>query len=63
MGTVFDMQAFYRWLETASGRELLARRDGLVSLRASLTEAEVKADATRYLRLIEDEMLARSLRA
>ena len=63
MGILFDMTAFYRWLETASDRELLARRDGLVSLRARFTEVEVQAEATRYLKLIEEEMLARSLRA
>jgi len=63
MGILFDMTAFYRWLETASNRELVARRDALVLLRAEFSGAEVKVDATRYLKLIEEEMLARSLRA
>ena len=62
MGILFDMAAFYRWLENANDRELQARHEALIALRGRFTEAKVQASATSYIMMIEEEMLARSLR-
>jgi len=35
MGILFDMAAFYRWLEQASDRELLARRDDALNIKTA----------------------------
>jgi hypothetical protein len=63
MGILFDMTAFYRWLETASDRELLARRDESVHLEPRLTDEDLKRDLKRLVRMIEEELVARKFRA
>ena len=59
--TLFDMKAFYRWLNEASEAELLYRRDALTALLAELTEPDTKASASRFIRLVEAELLDRRL--
>lgn len=63
MGILFDMTAFYRWLETASDRERLARRDESVHLEPRLTDEDLKRDLKRLVRMIEEELVARKFRA
>ena len=63
MGILFDMTAFYRWLETASDHELLARRDESVHLEPRLTDEDLKRDLKRLVRMIEEELVARKFRA
>ena len=62
MGTLYDMQAFFRFLEEATDSELVRRRDALRQVLGGLTEDDVIADAKFLLRKIEEEMLARGLR-
>jgi len=62
MGILFDMAAFYRWLENASERELLARRDAAKAAERDITDPELKREIKRLIRLIEEELLARKLR-
>lgn len=54
MGILFDMAAFYRWLEQASERELLARRDEAVNIEPRLTDDDLKRELRRLVRLIEE---------
>lgn len=63
MGILFDMAAFYRWLETASDRELLARRDDSVNVESRLTDDDLKRDMKRLIRMIEEELVTRKFRA
>ncbi|OYV75592.1 MAG: hypothetical protein B7Z66_12235 [Chromatiales bacterium 21-64-14] len=63
MGALYDMGAFYRWLEQANERDLARKRDLLAhALAYKLTEESVIADAKFLLRKIEEEMLARAMR-
>ena len=62
MGTLYDMRAFFRFLEEATDDELVQRRDALRQVLDGLTEEGVIADARFLLRKIEEEMLARGLR-
>ncbi len=63
MGILFDMAAFYRWLDTASDRELLARRDDSVNVESRLTDDDLKRDMKRLIRMIEEELVTRKFRA
>ena len=62
MCMLFDMAAFYRWLEQASERELLARRDEALNVEARLASEDLKSDLRRLVRMIEEEMVARKFR-
>ncbi len=62
MGILFDMAAFYRRLEQASDRELLARRDDALNMEARLSDEELKRDLRRLVRMIEEELVARKFR-
>lgn len=62
MGILFDMAAFYRWLEQASDRELLARRDDALNMEVRLSDEELKRDLRRLVRMIEEELVARKFR-
>jgi hypothetical protein len=57
--TLYDMRAFYRFLESAEERELEMRRDRLVAFLAVVDQEPVRSDARYLLRKIEEEMLAR----
>lgn len=57
------MKAFWIWLENATDRELLQRRDQLQhAIDHKLTESGVLADAKYLLKVIEQEMLARTMK-
>ena len=62
MGILFDMAAFYRWLEEASERELLARRDVAMAAEKEVTNEELRNEIRRLVRKIEEELVARKLR-
>ena len=62
MGILFDMAAFHRWLETASDRELLARRDESVNIESRLSDDDLKRDMKRLIRMIEEEIVSRKFR-
>lgn len=62
MGILFDMAAFYRWLEQASDRELLARRDDAINIESHLNDDDLKRDLHRLVRMIEEELVARKFR-
>jgi dephospho-CoA kinase len=62
MGILFDMAAFYRWLEQASERELLARRDVAMAAEKEVTNEELRNEIRRLVRKIEEELVARKLR-
>lgn len=62
MGILFDMVAFYRWLEQASERELLARRDEALNMEARLSDEDLKRELRRLVRMIEEELVARKFR-
>ena len=61
MATIYDMKAFYRWLETCTDRELAQRRDILLRALDQFTDEQVIADARFLLRKIEEEILAREI--
>ena len=62
MGILYDMRAFFRWLDEADDEELLQRRRNLQILLSELTQEEVIQEARRLLRFIEEELLARQIR-
>ena len=62
MGILYDMRAFFRWLDEADDEELLRRRQNLQILLSELTQEEVIQEARRLLRFIEEELLARRIR-
>jgi len=62
MGILYDMRAFFRWLDEADDEELLRRRQSLQDLLSELTQEEVIQEARRLLRFIEEELLARQIR-
>ncbi len=62
MGLLFDMTGFYRWLEHATERELLARRDAARAAEPDITDPDLRKELGRLVRLIEEEMLSRKLR-
>lgn len=61
MGILFDVAAFYRWLHEATDRELIARRDNLLMTIENLADQEVAREARRWLKKIEQEIVARRL--
>jgi hypothetical protein len=61
MSVLFDVAAFYRWLEKATDRELIARRDKLITVIEDLSDKDVAKEARKWLRKIEQEVVARQL--
>ena len=62
MGVLFDMRAFFRWLEEASDRELSERHE-LVLRFSEKTKSESVREESRYLlRKVEEEILARTMK-
>ena len=59
--TLYDMKAFYRWLNEASDTELVHRRDEVLALLATLTEAKTIESAQYVVSQIEAELLAHRL--
>jgi|UniRef100_E6QW65 hypothetical protein len=62
MGTVFDMQAFYRWLAEASDKELVQRHSILLVFIKNVETVSTRENAQFHLRKIEEEMLVRALK-
>lgn len=63
MGALFDMKAFFIWLETASEIELIKKRDVLAdALQTKFTEDGVIADAKHLLKEIEKQLLSRAMK-
>jgi hypothetical protein len=62
MEAVFDMQAFYRWLEQASDKELVQRHSILLVFIRNVETVSTREDAQFHLRIIEEKMLARALK-
>ena len=62
MGILFDVAAFYRWLQEATDRELVARRDSLLVAIENLTDKDVADEARQWLKKIEREIVARRLK-
>lgn len=62
MGAVFDMKAFFRWLEQATDRELADRHEILLAFIKNAKTESTKEDAQYHLRRIEEEMLSRMLK-
>jgi hypothetical protein len=54
-----EWKAYLRWLEQASARELRRRQQALVRLLARLRDPQVRGDARRMLRDLEQEIRAR----
>lgn len=63
MAILSDMAAFYRWLDSASEDELLARRDEALQFQARLTNDDLRIELRRLVRLVEEELVARRFRA
>ena len=63
MGLLFDMAAFYRWLQEASDDELSGRRAEALKMEAELSDEDVKRRLRRLVGMIEEEMVARKFRA
>ena len=59
MGLLFDMAAFYRWLQEASDDELSGRRAEALKMEAELSDEDVKRRLRRLVGMIEEEMGAR----
>ena len=63
MGALFDMKAFFVWLEIASENELIKKRDVLAdALQSKFTEDGVIADAKHLLKEIEMQLLSRAMK-
>lgn len=55
-----EWRSFKHWLNTANERELNARKKDLRAVRDDFDSAEVRGEAARCIRLIEEEQLARA---
>lgn len=63
MGALFDMKAFFRWLEESEIQALVRRRDLLAEVLAEhLRDPEVIAEAQHLLKLIEREIVVRTMK-
>ena len=62
MGLLFDMAAFYRWLQEASDDELSGRRAEALKMEAELSDEDVKRRLRRLVGMIEEEMVAMKFR-
>lgn len=55
-----EWRSFLRWLDQANVEELRQRKAKLAALRRDLDDRDIKADASRMIRLIDQDLLARS---
>jgi hypothetical protein len=62
MGVLYDMPAFFRWLDEASDEELTRRRDRVARFLDTALTATAQEEARYLLRKIEEEMLGRMIR-
>ena len=54
-----EWQSFCRWLDQASAEELRHRKARIAALCRDIDDRDVKADARRLMRLIDQDLLAR----
>jgi hypothetical protein len=54
-----EWQSFFRWLEQAGSEELRQKKDRITALCRDIDDRDVKSDARRMIRLIDQERLAR----
>lgn len=59
MGALFDMKAFFRFLETATEKELSDKRERLILFIQLASDESVRDEAKYLLRKIEEELLSR----
>lgn len=62
MPALYDMKAFYRFLEEATMEELISKRDKVENLIHIINNDAVVGDAKYLIRKIEEEMLSRTQR-
>ena len=62
MGVLFDMRAFFRWLEEASDRELSERHELVLRFSEKVKSESVREESRYLLRKVEDEILARTMK-
>lgn len=59
MGALFDMKAFFRFLETATEKELTDKHERLLLFIQRASDDAVRDEAKYLLRKIEEELLSR----
>ena len=62
MGVLFDMRAFFRWLEEASDRELSERHELVLRFSEKAKSESVREESRYLLRKVEEESLARAMK-
>jgi hypothetical protein len=61
MGILFDMKAFFRWLDEASDLELTQRRDVLLDLMKKPMSEDGRNDVRYLIRQIEGQIISRAM--
>ena len=59
MGALFDMKAFFGFLEKATDKELAQKRERLALFIQRASDESVREEARYLLRKIEEELLSR----
>jgi hypothetical protein len=54
-----EWHSFFRWLEQAGSEEQRQKKDRIAALCRDIDDRDVKSDARRMIRLIDQERLAR----
>ena len=62
MGVLFDMRAFFRWLEEASDREVSERHELVLRFSEKVKSESVREESRYLLRKVEEEILARTMK-
>ena len=54
-----EWKSFFRFIDEGSAAELQRRKDSLLGVLSKVTDAGVRSDIRRMLRLLDEEVLAR----
>lgn len=54
-----EWKSFFRWLDQADAEELRQKKARIAALCRHIDDRDVKADARRMIRLIDQDLLAR----
>jgi hypothetical protein len=54
-----EWKSFFRWLDEADSEELRRKKARITALCRDIDDRDVKADARRMIRLIDQDLLAR----
>jgi hypothetical protein len=54
-----EWKSFFRWLDEAGSEELRRKKARIAALCRDIDDRDVKADARRMIRLIDQDLLAR----